>query len=182
MKMSDDGVAFLVGNEERRYLTVPGFLCPPFKDQAGVWTIGIGHVLTSEEIATGYLTLPGDYEVDWHRGVDYRDACTLMRFQLPAYEIGVTQCLGQRPTTQNEFDALVDFAYDVGVAGLRGSSLLHFILTGQLQMVTGAFQLWDKIHDPVSGQLIPDEGLLNRRFAEAGLFFSKPVASAPVTY
>jgi lysozyme len=87
-------------------------------------------------------------------------------------EIGVNLLLQGKPTTQSQFDALVSFAYNVGLdidedtkaEGLGDSALLRFHLAGQYASAKAAFASW-KFND---GKVM--KGLVNRRAAEAALY------------
>jgi len=72
---------------------------------------------------------------------------------------------------QNQFDALVDFAYNMGTGALHGSTLLRLVKANPADpSISDAFQMWDKLH--VDGKLVMSDGLLKRRKAEATLYFS----------
>lgn len=76
------------------------------------------------------------------------------------------------PTTQNQFDALVSFAYNVGAdidadtiaEGLGDSTLLKKHRTGDYAGAQGQFAVWNK----AAGKVMP--GLTRRRAAEAELY------------
>lgn len=83
---------------------------------------------------------------------------------LAAFEAGVNRLLDGAPTTQNQFDALVSFAYNVGLAALGGSSLLRFHKAGDYHAAKNAFASWKYS----GGKVMP--GLVRRRAAEAELY------------
>ena len=68
------------------------------------------------------------------------------------------------PTTQNRFDALVSFAYNLGVGNLMGSTLLRMHKAGDYAGAADQFQRWDK----GAGKVM--DGLLRRRLAEAQMY------------
>lgn len=70
------------------------------------------------------------------------------------------------PVTQNQFDALVDFAYNVGVGNLMNSTLLKKLNAKDFQGAADQFPLWNK----AAGKVLP--GLTARRMAERTLFMS----------
>ena len=78
---------------------------------------------------------------------------------------------------QNEFDALVSMAYNVGVNGVLGSTLYKNITQGirDKKIITENFLAWNK----AGGKEIP--GLTRRRKEEAEMFFkpSNPSFKAP---
>jgi lysozyme len=65
---------------------------------------------------------------------------------------------------QNQFDAMVDFAYNAGAGAFLGSTLLKKVNTGDFPGAAAQFALW--IH--AGGEVV--EGLVRRRKAEADLF------------
>lgn len=87
-------------------------------------------------------------------------------------EHGVNLLIGNAPTTQNQFDALVSFAYNVGLdidddtlaEGLGDSKLLKYHLAGQFDIAASAFASW-KYND---GKVM--NGLIRRRAAESALY------------
>ena len=68
---------------------------------------------------------------------------------------------------QNQFDALVSFAYNVGIAALAGSTLLRKLNRGdQAAEIADEFLKWTKAGGKTS------KGLERRRFSERALFLS----------
>jgi len=124
------------------------------------WTIGWGS--TGPDIVRGTV---------WTKEkADQRFASDLKKF-----EIGVNMLLGTAPTTQNQFDALVSFAYNVGLdidddttaEGLGDSTLLRKHLAGDYAGAKAAFANW-KYND---GKVM--NGLIRRRADEAALYGEK---------
>lgn len=97
-----------------------------YQDQAGIWTIGFGHTL----------------------GVEAGDRCTIAQayFWLLAdvkNAAHYVSCLVRVPLSQGEFDALVDFVFNVGTHAFRCSTLLHFINAGDFADAAKEFDRWD---------------------------------------
>ncbi len=119
------------------------YICP-----GGKWTIGYGH---TKGVKSG-------------QKITERAAEVLLEGDLLTYEKFVDD-LGLR-LNQNQFDALVDFAFNLGVGALAGSTLLRKIrLNKQDPEITGEFQRWTK----AGGKVQP--GLVNRRQWEADHYF-----------
>jgi lysozyme len=71
--------------------------------------------------------------------------------------------------TQNQFDALCDFTYNVGAGNFRSSTLLRLLNAGDIQGAADQFGKWI-----VAGsQIMP--GLVRRRAAERALFLKPDV-------
>ena len=66
--------------------------------------------------------------------------------------------------TQNQFDALVDFAYNVGIGNLKSSTLLKKVNAKNFSGAALEFIKWNK----ADGKVLP--GLTKRRTAEKDLF------------
>lgn len=93
---------------------------------------------------------------------------------LAAFELGVNLLLAGAPTTQAQFDALVSFAYNVGLdndaddkaEGLGDSTLLRKHKAGDFVGAQAQFAAWNKNDGKVMN------GLVRRRAAEAALYGS----------
>lgn len=72
------------------------------------------------------------------------------------------------PLSDNEFSALVCFAYNIGTSGFAGSSALKCANAGDLAAVPDRIGLW--IKTTVDGQTIVSQGLKDRRAAEIALW------------
>jgi len=83
---------------------------------------------------------------------------------LSQFAAKVGKLLGTAPTTQNQFDAMVGFAYNVGVGNLSASTLLKKHKAGDYQGAAAEFAKWNK----AAGRVLP--GLTRRRAAEARLY------------
>ncbi|WP_431210457.1 lysozyme [Puia sp. P3] len=137
-----------------------GLVLHPYLDQASVPTIGYG--------TTRY---PGGAHVTMKDGpITQQQAENYLHNDLQDTGVAVNAMVPQG-LNQNQFDALVDFAYNVGTGALHGSTLLKLVKANSADPSIGdAFQMWDKIH--VDGKLVVNDGLLKRRKAEAELYFS----------
>lgn len=91
------------------------------------------------------------------------DANVLFAQELAEFGHGVDKLL-KAPVTQNQFDALCCFAYNVGLGALRSSTLLKVINAGQYHLARENFLKWNK----AGGRELA--GLTKRRTAEADLF------------
>jgi lysozyme len=107
---------------------------------------------------------------------DQADAA--FRADLKRFESGVGS-LVKVQLTQGQFDALVDFAYNVGfgdvkrnIPGLATSTLLRLLNAGDYAGAQAQFARWNKN----DGQVM--RGLIRRRAAEACLWIGLPGAEA----
>lgn len=125
-----------------------GLRLAAYQDSAGVWTIGYGHTGTGVH-AGQRITEP--------------EAEALLRADLAA----AVECVRRAvkvTLTQGQFDALVDFCFNVGRGNFLGSTLLRSVNRGEFSNAAAQFGLW--VH--AGGRVIP--GLVRRRAAEAAMF------------
>lgn len=148
MKTSDKGLQLIKQFE--------GFSAKPYKCPAGVPTIGYG--------ATYYTD--GRRVTMADKPVTEPEATALLRAMLSSYEAGVDRYV-QVPLTQGQFDALVSFAYNVGLSSLKGSTLLRLLNDKNYAGAASQFARWNK----AGGKVLP--GLTRRREAERLLFTGK---------
>ena len=121
------------------------------------WTIGYGTIRGVK---------PGDV-------ITRAEAERRLRHELVEYERAVERATGGN-ATQPQFDAMVSFAYNVGVKGMAGSTVIKRHNSGDHQAAARAFGLWNK----AGGKVWP--GLTRRRAAEAALYLTPDPASQPV--
>ena len=134
-----------------------GFRANAYRDPVGVWTIGYGTIRGVK---------PGDV-------VSRAEAERRLRQELVEYERAVERATGGN-ATQPQFDALVSFAYNVGVKGMAGSTVIKRHNAGDHQAAARAFGLWNK----AGGKVWP--GLTRRRAAEAALYLTPEIVSTPL--
>jgi lysozyme len=109
-----------------------------YRDSAGLPTIGVGHLLTKDELSSGKLSALG---VDWHQGLLPEHITALLAHDASAAERAVTD--GVRvPLQPAQFDALVSFCFNVGVNAFLNSSLLRVLNTGDYVSVPGQLRRW----------------------------------------
>jgi lysozyme len=121
-----------------------------YQDQVGVWTIGYGH--TGPDVTLG-LTITQD------------QAQNLLAQDVSS----AAACVNNVVTVelaQDEYDALVDFVFNLGAGAFTGSTLLRDLNAGDFSAAAAQFDEWDH----AGGAVVA--GLLRRRQAEAALFSS----------
>ena len=82
---------------------------------------------------------------------------------ITSFAARVTDAIGAAPTSQHQFDAMVSFAYNVGIGNLASSTLLKRHKAGDFAGAQQQFAMWNK----AAGKILP--GLVRRRAAEAGM-------------
>ncbi|MDE2103187.1 MAG: lysozyme [Patescibacteria group bacterium] len=103
---------------------------------------------------------------DIHAGLVWTQAQCDERLVQDAQRIGnaVQNLLGDASTTQNQYDALVSFAYNLGPAKLASSTLLKKHKAGDYAGTVAEFGKWIN----AGGRVMP--GLISRRADEAALY------------
>jgi lysozyme len=143
--VSPQGVAAMKGEEGCKLTAYPD---PGSKD-GKPWTVGFGS--TGPDIVKGTV---------WTQAqADARFLADLRRF-----EGSVEAKLGTAPTSQQQFDALVSFAYNVGIGALSTSTLLAKHLAGDFAGAAEQFARW------INNDGKPMPGLKARRAREAAIY------------
>jgi len=140
----------------------------PYRDMVGVWTIGWGNTWYPDGRRVSQNDSP----------ITQAEADKLFEQILLKFEDGVN-FLVKSPINQNQFDALVSFAYNVGLdlnhngiaEGLGESTLLRKVNENPSDAsIRVEFMKWDM--GMVDGRLAEIAGLSRRRSMEADLYFS----------
>lgn len=143
--------------------------------QAGHQTIGVGHKITTQELATGIMLIDS-YAVRWIDGLTTEQIDGLMRADLAVAEWNVESCVTV-PLTENQFAALVGLCFNIGVEAFKNSSVLRALNQGNYDLVPGFFRMWNKItvkevqpDGSIARKKVVSKGLVNRREAEIKLW------------
>lgn len=95
-------------------------------------------------------------------------ALELFKNTLSTYEKGVLSILNGKPITQNQFNALVSFAYNLGISALKSSTLMKKVLANPNdKTIENEFNKWVN----AGGKKV--QGLINRRKDEVLMYYSK---------
>jgi len=140
MKTSSTGIALIKQFEGER---LTAYICP-----AGVLTIGVGH--------TGPHVKPG-------QKITAAESEALLRADLAKFEKAVSAAV-KVPLNQNQFDACVALAFNIGPGAFAGSTLVRLLNSKDYSGAAAQFERWNK----GGGKVLP--GLVARRAAEAALF------------
>ena len=143
MNISDKGLDLIK--------TFEGLRLDVYDDVGGKPTIGYGHLIKTGE---DYDTITED------------KADSLLQSDVDTTSKCVTS-LVRCPVSQNEFDALVCFAYNLGCRALQNSTLLRLVNVSDMEGAAEQFLRWDM----AGGKEV--QGLTNRRIAERALFLGQ---------
>jgi lysozyme len=156
MKISQNGLNLLKQWESLRLSA--------YRDSKGVPTIGYG----TTRYPNGNPVKMGD-KITEEQAFDYLDNDLALEFE-PA----VDKIANVVPLTQNQYDALVIFCYNIGASRFRNSTAAkEAVKDPNSPNVGAAMKMWNKITNPATGQLEVLEGLVNRRNKEVTLYYSK---------
>jgi lysozyme len=130
-----------------------GLRLEKYQDVAGKWTIGYGHLIKKGEAFDGPIT--------------EQSATELLEQDLQLAQSAVDQLVTVQ-LNENQYSALVDFAYNVGRANFAASTLLKRLNSGKYSAAAAEFLKWVY----AGGRRI--DGLARRRAAERTLFLTEP--------
>ena len=138
-----------------------GWRSRAYRDSVGVWTIGYGH--TS---AAGKPAVHSGQQISKKQGEE------ILRRDMEKFASGVRKLIKVH-LNDNQFGALVSFAYNVGLGNFKKSSVLRVVNARQFDQVPRRLALWNK----AGGRVL--KGLVRRRGEEAALFMT-PVGTAEI--
>ena len=139
----------------------------PYQCPALIWSVGVGHVIDPTHAAVKYeerknLPIPEG----WDRVLSMGEVDTILAEDLRRFERGVLRLCPAAAGSQGVFDALVSFAFNVGLGNLQRSSLRMKTNRGELEEAADEFLKWSK----AGGRVLP--GLVKRRKDERALYLS----------
>lgn len=145
-----DEMAMTIGNNGINLIkTFEGCRLESYQDSVGVWTIGYGH---TQGVYAG-------------QRITQEEAEALLRADLKEFSKQVSALVGGNLVNQNQFDALVSFAYNLGVRNLKSSTLLKKVKSNPNDpTIADEFGRWVY----AGGKKLT--GLVRRRESEAKLY------------
>ena len=142
MKTSEAGIAFIKQHEGVRHES--------YRDSVGVWTVGVGH--TGPDVLAGMHITDDDVDRLLRDDVAEAEACVENHCDVAL--------------SQNQFDALVSFVFNLGCQAFRNSTLLRLLNQGRYAEAAQQFRRWTHAGEWVS------PGLVTRRKDEAEMFLA----------
>ena len=138
-----------------------GFLERATQLADGRWTIGYGHTKSTSQGSE----------------VSQADAEALLIYDLISVADAVNT-LSFTPLSQNQFDALCAFVYNIGVEAFNGSDVLRYINEGRLLEAAFAMEFWRRAEFHGTSQVV--DAIVRRRAAEKTLFLKPEQGWVPV--
>jgi lysozyme len=168
MKINQKGIDLIKNFEslhdgDLRTIGLQPKMCP-----VQIWTVGWGHAIV-DPLTRKFLKGTKDQKraLELYSSMTEQEAEMLLKRDLTAFSSGVTRALKVK-LTENQFSALVSFAYNVGIGNYNKSTLLRLINANPNNpQIEEQFLRWNR----GGGKVL--NGLTRRRTAEAKLYFSK---------
>jgi lysozyme len=168
MKINESGIKLIKQFEslhdgDLKTIGLQPKMCP-----AQIWTVGWGHALV-DPVTRKFLkgSVDKDKAYAMYPAMTEQEAEQLLKRDLEAFSGAVTKLLKVK-VNENQFSALVSFAYNVGAGNLQKSTLLKVLNANPNDSgITAQFMRWNKAGG------IELRGLTRRREAESLLYFSK---------
>jgi len=135
-----------------------------YPDSNNLPTIGIGHLLTLSELTSGKIYIAGE-PVQYANGLSREHIDRLCR-QDAMEAIKAVNSYVTVKLTQNQFNALVSLAFNIGISAFKNSTLVRRLNLGAYSAVPLEMRRWIR-----SGGMVV-QGLINRREAEIKLWNS----------
>lgn len=156
LDIDQDGLDFVTKHE--------GIVLKRYNDVAGLPTIGVGHLITKAELP------------------NYPEGTTISRdHAMKLLHQDVQKCVKairdnvKVPLNQNQFNALISFAFNCGTGVITNSGVARALAAGKYDEVPARLLEWSNAR--INGKLQPV--LYGRRKSEADLFMRDPSAAAP---
>lgn len=156
MKTSKEGLEFIARWE--------GCVLKPYKDIAGLRTIGIGHLIKPGE------DFPDGVEITKEKAMEILSSDVQRCEESIKLRIKV-------PLNQNQFDALVSFGFNCGTGVYALADACKALNEGKYEEVPEKLLSWSKVR--INGVLQTNKGLYSRRLSE-GQLFSKPMTTSVI--
>ena len=138
----------------------------PYRCPAKLWTVGVGHVLYPNQ---GRLPLDQrdayPLQAEDQRAFSGAEVDGILGADLQRFEAGIAK-LFPMVLTQGQNDALVSFAFNLGLGGVQRSTLRQKVLRGEMEAAADEFLKFTR----GGGKILP--GLVKRRNDERALFLS----------
>jgi lysozyme len=130
-----------------------GLRLDAYRDVAGYWTIGVGHLVTR------------DRDAPRPPSISRPEAMELLRVDMTSAARSVLRLIGV-PLHDNQYTALLSFVFNLGGGALQASTMRRRLNQAEYQGAADEIPKWNK----AGGRVVT--GLTRRRLAERALFLS----------
>jgi lysozyme len=167
LKISESGLDFIARWE--------GIVLHPYMDVAGLWTIGVGHLIKSTD-SFGTITNAQIKELLSSKDkahpvagiyISREEALKILSKDVEEVEKALRSAI-KVPLNQKQFDALASFGFNCGVNVFKTSGACKALNNGDYSSVAEKLLAWSKVR--IGGVLQTNKGLYSRRVSEGNLF------------
>jgi lysozyme len=158
MQLSADGIELLKALE--------GVEAEPYRDSAGLWTVGAGHCLTKDELSAGKIYC-GDQVLRWKDGPLTDDEIDRLLAEDVGWAEAAVEVAVRVPLSQDQFDCLVLWTFNIGANAMRESTLVKKLNDWRYTEVPDELRRWVR----AGGQVLP--GLVRRREREIAHWYGE---------
>lgn len=139
----------------------------PYRDVVHLWTVGVGRLMYPQQVNLSMIERKlFPLKEEDNRVFSDEEVSELLRQDLRRFELGVLR-LCPRAATDNQYRALISFAFNVGLGNLQRSGLRMKHNRGDYDEAAQEFLKWNKAGGKVFA------GLVRRRKDEAALYLSE---------
>jgi lysozyme len=131
-----------------------GVRAKPYKCPAGLWTVGVGHLIGDGK------TLPEA----WNKTFTNEEIDGILAADLRRFEFGVSKMLPNVLLRQHELDAIISFCFNLGLGCFQRSTIRQALLRGDKEAAMESLVKYCR----AGGKIL--KGLQNRRLDERKLF------------
>jgi lysozyme len=131
-----------------------GVRAKPYKCPAGLWTVGVGHLIGDGK------TLP----TEWNKTFTNEEIDGILSADLRRFELGIHKMLPNVLLRQHEFDAILSFCFNLGLGCFQRSTIRQALLRGDKEQAMESLVKYCR----AGGKIL--KGLQNRRLDEKRLF------------
>ena len=146
MKVSKEAIKLIRHHE--------GVRNKPYKCPAGLWTVGVGHLIGDGK------SLPEA----WNKTFTNEEIDGILKHDLNRFELGLSKMLPNVLLRQYEFDALVSFCFNLGLGCFQRSTIRQALLRGDKEAAMESLVKYCR----AGGKVL--RGLQKRRLDERKLF------------
>jgi lysozyme len=136
-------------------------------DPVGIPTIGYGTI-----------RYPNGRKVQLGDAISEAEAEAFLKFECDAIGVRMAEAMQNVALSQNQYDALVSFCYNVGFGAFLDSTLLRNLKAGNVAAAASEFLRWNK--GTVNGVKQELPGLTRRRTSEKQLFERQAAGGTPL--
>jgi lysozyme len=127
----------------------------PYYDQAGILTVGYGHVIRNSE--------------NFDEGISLESAENLLKFDVESRLNQIEDAINITLTI-NQYAAVMSLVFNIGVYSFLNSTLLRKLNSGDFNGAAEQFLVWNKV--TINGVKQISRGLIARRSSEQNIFIN----------